>query len=154
LPVSGDLRVGGRHALEGNASGTIERCDPPSSFFATWEFGGEVTWIEVRVTAEPRGTHMQIEHISHVDDSRWAEFGPGAVGFGWDLTLPGMSLYLTTRSPVDRAAIAAWLASSDARELITRSSEAWCDAAIEAGSAEADARAAADRTTAAYVGDA
>jgi hypothetical protein len=32
LPVSGDLRVGGRYQLEGNASGTIERCDPPNSF--------------------------------------------------------------------------------------------------------------------------
>jgi hypothetical protein len=29
LPISGDLRLHGRFELEGNASGTIERCDPP-----------------------------------------------------------------------------------------------------------------------------
>src|SRR6266568_8799732 len=76
LPVSGDLRLGGRYQLQGNAGGTIERCDPPKSFFATWEYGGEVSWIEVRLTAEAAGgTRMEIEHIAHVDDERWAEFG-------------------------------------------------------------------------------
>ena len=34
LPVSGDLRLGGRYQLEGNAGGTIERCDPPRSLRA------------------------------------------------------------------------------------------------------------------------
>ncbi len=29
LPVSGDLRLGGRYAIEGNASGTVESCDAP-----------------------------------------------------------------------------------------------------------------------------
>jgi uncharacterized protein YndB with AHSA1/START domain len=52
LPVSGELKLGGRYQLEGNAGGTIERCDPPHSFSATWEYGGEVSWIEVRLTAE------------------------------------------------------------------------------------------------------
>src|SRR5205823_4790522 len=45
LPISGDLRLHGRYELEGNAAGTIERCDPPRSFSATWEFRGQVTWI-------------------------------------------------------------------------------------------------------------
>ena len=31
LPISGDLRPGGRYELEGNASGTIERCEPPTA---------------------------------------------------------------------------------------------------------------------------
>src|SRR5436305_3837762 len=52
LPCSGELRAGGSYRLEGNASGTITRCEPPSGFDATWEFGGEVSWIEVRLTAE------------------------------------------------------------------------------------------------------
>lgn len=41
LPVSGELRLGGRYQLDGNAGGTIERCDPPNGFAATWEYGGE-----------------------------------------------------------------------------------------------------------------
>src|ERR1700747_1695440 len=97
LPVSGELKLGGRYQLEGNAGGTIERCDPPKSFFATWEYGGEVSWIELRLTSvEDGGTRFELEHIAHVDDERWAEFGPGAVGVGWDTGLLGLSLYLAT----------------------------------------------------------
>src|SRR4029450_4047811 len=47
LPVSGELKVGGRYQLEGNAGGVIERCEPPRSFAATWEYGGAISWIEV-----------------------------------------------------------------------------------------------------------
>ena len=54
LPVSGDLRLGGRYQLEGNAGGTVERCEPPVSFAATWEYGGEVSWIEVRSLSSER----------------------------------------------------------------------------------------------------
>src|ERR1700730_394835 len=81
LPISGDLRLGGHYQLQGNAGGKIERCDPPKSFAATWEYGGEVSWIEVRLTAEPQGgTRFELEHTAAVGDERWAEFGPGAVG--------------------------------------------------------------------------
>src|SRR5499427_8957987 len=67
LPVSGDLRPGGHYQLEGNAGGTIERCDPPKSFFATWEYGGEVSWIELRLTtAEDERTRFELEPIAHV----------------------------------------------------------------------------------------
>ena len=39
LPISGDLRVGGRYQLEGNAGGEIVRCDRPSEIGLTWEIG-------------------------------------------------------------------------------------------------------------------
>jgi uncharacterized protein YndB with AHSA1/START domain len=151
LPVSGELRVGGRYALEGNASGTIERCDPPKSFFATWEYGGEVSWIELRLTsvAEAR-TRFELEHIAHVDDERWAEFGPGAVGVGWDLGLMGLGRHLESGAAVDRAESMAWMMSEEGRRFVTSSSEAWGRANAAAGEPEERARAAAERTTAAY----
>ena len=40
LPVEGDLKLGGRYQLKGNAGGTITACTPPNHFAATWEFGG------------------------------------------------------------------------------------------------------------------
>jgi uncharacterized protein YndB with AHSA1/START domain len=40
LPVEGDLKLGGRYQLKGNAGGTITRCDPPEALDLTWEFGG------------------------------------------------------------------------------------------------------------------
>ena len=54
LPITGDLQAGGQYQLEGNANGTILTCDPPREFTATWEYGGGVSWIEVRVTHEGR----------------------------------------------------------------------------------------------------
>jgi uncharacterized protein YndB with AHSA1/START domain len=152
LPVSGELRPGGSYQLQGNAGGTIERCDPPSTFFATWEYGGEVSWIEVRLTAQAQGTRFELDHIAHVGDTRWAEYGPGAVGVGWDLALPGLARHLASRASVDPAEGAAWVASKEGRRFMTLSSEAWRDASIAAGADEAAARAAGDRTTAAYAG--
>ena len=43
LPVSGDLRLGGRYELKGNAGGKILRCDPPHHLAVTWEYGGDVS---------------------------------------------------------------------------------------------------------------
>jgi uncharacterized protein YndB with AHSA1/START domain len=154
LPISGDLRVGGHYQLEGQAGGTIERCDPPRSFFATWEFGGDVSWIEVRLTAMATGqTRFELEHISHVDDVRWAEYGPGAVGVGWDLGLMGLGMHLASAGqPVDPNAVAAWMASEDGRQLVRASSQGWEQASVAAGTDPSAAHAAAERTTVFYTG--
>ena len=101
LPVTGDLKPGGRYQIEGNAGGTIECCDPPREFTATWEFGGQVSWIEVRLTSEPAGgTRLELEHIAD-PGTPWAEFGPGAVGVGWDMALTGLVTHLASGQPVN-----------------------------------------------------
>ncbi|HEY4420115.1 MAG TPA: SRPBCC family protein [Pseudonocardia sp.] len=153
LPVTGDLRVGGHYQLQGNAGGTVERCDPPHGFAATWEFGGEVSWIEVRLTEVSDGrTRFELEHIAHVDDERWAEFGPGAVGIGWDGAVMGLALHLASGRQVDAAAFETWSATDEGRRFFTSASDAWCAASTAAGTDAAAARAAADRATAAYTG--
>ncbi len=153
LPVSGDLREGGRFALQGNASGTIERCEPPHTVFATWEFGGQVSWIELRLSAESDGrSRFALEHIARVEDEIWAQFGPGAVGVGWELGVMGLTLHLSGAERLDPAAVQAWQASDAGREFIARSSEGWAQAAIAAGADAADARAAAARTKDFYTG--
>jgi uncharacterized protein YndB with AHSA1/START domain len=150
LPVAGDLRAGGRYQLEGNAGGTIERCDPPDSFAATWEYGEQVSWIEVRLSAQQSGeTRVELEHIAHVDD-KWAEFGPGAVGIGWDLSFLGLAIHLSSGTALDRQETTAWVASAEGGRFMSLSSQEWCDASIEAGADAAEAAAAAGRTTAAY----
>jgi uncharacterized protein YndB with AHSA1/START domain len=153
VPVSGELKLGGRFQVQGNASGTIEHCDPPKSFGATWEFGGEISWIELRLNAEADGsTRLELEHTAHVDDERWTEFGPGAVGIGWDLSLMGLATHLSSGEAVDQQQAAAWLTSEDGKLFMTLSSEQWRDASIAAGTDEAGATAAADRCIAAYTG--
>jgi uncharacterized protein YndB with AHSA1/START domain len=152
LPVSGELRVGGHYRIEGNASGTIERCDPPHSFAATWELGGDVSWIEVRLSAADESrTELVLEHIAHVSDERWAQFGPGAVGVGWDLALAkGLAAHLASGATVDPGEAMAWSASQEGRQFIAQSSEAWGIASVAAGADQSAAEAAADRTTAFY----
>jgi uncharacterized protein YndB with AHSA1/START domain len=153
LPVSGDLRLGGRYQLEGNAGGTIERCDPPRSFAATWEFGGQESWIEVSLTEQPDGRiRLELEHIAHVTVELWAQFGPGAVGVGWDMTLLGLARHLSGYEPNGPELAATWLVSDEARQFIELSSELWCQASIAAGTPATEALAAAERTVAAYTG--
>lgn len=154
LPVSGDLREGGRYAFEGNASGTIERCEPPRGLSATWEYGGQVSWVELRLTPEPGGgARFALEHVAHVDDQIWAQFGPGAVGVGWDGAVLALSLYLAGSGFADAAAGAAWQASDQGREFSRRAGERWAEASIAAGTDPADARAAAERTAEFYGGE-
>ena len=151
LPVSGDLRPGGHYQLEGNAGGTVQSCDPPNRFSATWEFGGQVSWIEVRLTPGPDGTRLQIEHLIPADE-RWAEFGPGAVGVGWDMALLGLAGHLSSGAGVSPEEGAAWAASAEGRQFMTLSSRRWEQADAVAGTDASTARAAAERTMAAYTG--
>ncbi len=154
MPISGDLRPGGRYQLEGNAGGTIERCAKPA-LAVTWEYGSEVSWIEVRLEPEPDGrTRLVLEHVAHVDDERWLQYGPGALGVGWELALIGLALHLASGEPNDPRAWEAWMTSPEGVELVTRSSGSWADASIVAGTDEAEARAAGERTTAFYTGSA
>jgi uncharacterized protein YndB with AHSA1/START domain len=152
LPVSGDLRPGGRYQITGNASGTIERCDPPTSFSATWEYGSEVSWIELRLTAEDdERTRFELEHVAHVDDERWAQFGPGAVGIGWDLAVMGFELHIASGGEaVDPEAVAVWMASDAGRDFVAQASRAWRDASVAAGTDPAAADAAEAGSTAFY----
>jgi uncharacterized protein YndB with AHSA1/START domain len=153
LPISGDLREGGRYQLEGQAGGTVQRCSAPHGFAATWEYGGEVSWIELRLTSEASGrTRFELEHTAHVDDQRWAEFGPGAVGVGWDLALLGLVGHLGFVVAPSPSEGAAWAASEEGKQYITLSSQAWREASVAAATEPEQARAAAERTTAFYTG--
>ena len=152
LPVSGELREGGRYQVQGNAGGLIERCEPPRRLEATWEFGGQVSWIELRLSdAAGGGTRLELEHIAHVDD-HWAQFGPGAVGVGWDLALLGLTRHLVTGAAVDPETATTFPASEEGRRFIEESSRGWCEAAIAAGADAAEATAAAERTFAFFTG--
>jgi len=68
-----------------------------------------------------------------VDDERWAQFGPGAVGVGWDSGLIGLYLHLTTRQAVDPAKMAEWSASEEGHRFLTASSDAWYEASVAFG---------------------
>jgi uncharacterized protein YndB with AHSA1/START domain len=149
-PVSGDLRPGGRFQLTGNASGQILRCEPPRRLEVTWESpGGQpVTRVTAELAAAGGGTDFELRHSGPVDPQFWAQFGPGAVGVGWDLGLFGLALHLAGLARPEQVA---GPPSASYRDLVTGSSAAW-QAAAEAGGTEPEqAKAAADRTAAFYL---
>lgn len=150
LPVSGDLGVGGRYQLEGNAGGVVERCDEPDSFALTWEMGPMVSWLEVQLSAAGEGTRFELIHEAHVDPGMWAQFGPGAVGLGWDLALLGLGLHLDRGEALDRAKGEAFPLTSEGTEFVRAGATAWGEAAIADGDDPDVARQAAEGSVAFY----
>ena len=143
LPVSGELQPGGRYSLQGNADGTIERCEPPRELDLTWEARDEISWVELRLSEAPEGkARFTLDHIAEVKDDFWDQYGPGAVGVGWELALDALGLYLGggTPNPVPDPAVVAAI------------SDGWYEASVAFGTPEAAARTAADNTTAFYTG--
>lgn len=158
LPVSGDLQVGGRYQFEGNAGGTVETCEPPKRFTATWEFNEQVSWIAVRLIPDGEGARLELEHTALLDESDpeqqqfWEQFGPGATGVGWDLALHGLHLHLSTGAAVDPRAAEAWSMSPEGIAYLSECSRLWGEASIADGTPREAAEAAAARTTAFYTG--
>src|SRR5918993_2194400 len=87
MPISGDLRVGGHFQLQGNAGGEILACEPPRRLKVTWACNSPVSWVTVILSEEVEGARLELEHLTHIEGDFWEQFGPGAVGIGWELGL-------------------------------------------------------------------
>lgn len=152
-PVSGDLRLGGRYQVEGNAGGEITACERHSHYVLTWEFGGDVSWVEVRVEDEGSGrARLTLTHTAHLSE-HWDTFGPGAGGVGWEMGFLGLALYLA-EPDWPKPDVLEFATSADGKAFITGSSEGWGHAAVAAGTDPEAAAAAARQTTAFYTGEA
>lgn len=145
-PVSGDLVLGGTYQVEGNAGGTVERCDEPTSFAVTWEMGPQVSWLEISLTAADDGTELRLTHEAAVDPTMWNQFGPGAVGIGWDLGLLGLGIHLDTGAPVDRSVADVLHTTPEGKSFIRGAADGWAAASIADGDQPDEATAAADRS--------
>ncbi len=157
LPIEGDLRLGGRYQLEGNAGGEITRCDPPEALDVTWEFAGNVSWVSVRLVPEEDGVRLTLVHTMGKDEAseeHWASYGPGATGVGWDLSFLGLGWFLEGGGEaIDREATEAWMASEDGKTFIRGCAESWGRAHAEAGESAEVAEAMAARTAGFYTGE-
>lgn len=153
LPVSGDLRLGGRYQFQGNARGTITECVPHKKIGATWEFGTAVTWVTVTLTPEGNRTRLELEHVA-ITDPNLPPFGPGAVGVGWELGLSGLAWHVAEpTASIDPATGAAWPTTPEGKEFVRTSSTGWGEADIAAGENPAKARAGAEMTRQFYTGE-
>ncbi|WP_413317107.1 SRPBCC domain-containing protein [Agrococcus sp. 1P02AA] len=161
LPISGDLRLGGRYQLEGNAGGTILECRPPegetAGYRVTWEFGGGVTWLSVRLRASGEGTLLELEHVARDADvpaEMRDTFGPGATGVGWEGGLLGLALHLhepdSAMTPEEGAA---WGTTEEGRAFHRGAADAWARASVANGTDPAAAQRQADATYGFYSGE-
>jgi uncharacterized protein YndB with AHSA1/START domain len=156
LPVEGDLKLGGRYQLKGNAGGTITRCDAPEALDLTWEFAGDTSWVNVRLARDGERARLTLEHIAHtggIGEEHLRKYGPGATGVGWDLGLYGLKRHVANPgAAVDPQAVEGWMLSSEGKAFIRQCGEAWAEAHIASGANPEEARAQAERTIAFYTG--
>lgn len=154
-PVSGELKEGGHYQIEGNANGTITRCEKPRGYSATWEFGGQVSWIEVRLTPAGDGTRFELEHVAKAEfpNDFWDRYGPGATGVGWDLAMLGLARHLGDPSAtLDPEVIATWHTTEEGRTFLRLAADRWAEVAAGYGVDPAAAKAQGDHTYAFYTG--
>jgi uncharacterized protein YndB with AHSA1/START domain len=143
LPLSGELRPGGTFQLEGNAGGTVTTCEPPHRLQLTWQFGDtEPSLVSLELIAAGEETTELVLRHTVPDDDHWAQFGPGAVGVGWEGALSGLAAFIAGE---DR--------SNDPQSMVAfmrRSAVLWGAAHEAAGTAPAVAAEAAARTSGFY----
>ena len=152
LPVTGELRPGGRYQLEGNAGGSITACGRPWHLALTWEFGGDVSWVEIRFSQGGAGqARLGLTHTQRLSE-HWSRYGPAATGIGWELGLLGLALHLA-QPDAPKPDEMAFAASPDGKAFIRGSGEGWGQAAVVSGEDPDAARAAARRTIAFYTGE-
>ena len=151
-PTTGEFRLGGRFTIKDNASGEILACEKPKLLRVTWEYGGQVSWVDATLNASDEGTSLVVEHTGAVPPEMWDQFGPGAVGIGWEMMLMGLAEHLerpdeALPDPASPEMV------SPLNEFMVLSSAAWADASVTAGTDPGQARAAADRCFAFYTGN-
>ena len=153
MPIKGELKLGGRYQLEGNAGGTIETCDYLNHIGLTWVFGEDTSWVDIRFThARGDRARLTLTHTSILSDF-WETYGPGATGVGWEMGFLGLALY-TSDPNFEKPDPEEFAFSPDGKAMLTGSSNAWGQAAIAAGTDADKAQAAANQTTAFYTGEA
>jgi uncharacterized protein YndB with AHSA1/START domain len=157
--VEGELRLGGRYQIKGNAGGSITRCERPEAVDVTWEYMDTTSWVTARLAPDGRRARLTLEHIAHKDGTGDAaeffkNFGPAAGGVGWDLWLHGLGRHLADpAASLDHEAFDAWASSTDEGKAFVRvSGEAWGAADAASGEDPDEARARAERTIAFYTG--
>ena len=156
LPVSGELKLGGRYQFEGNAGGEVLACEPPRLLRISWVMGepspDNFSEVEVRLSPVDGGTQFELVHTATVPPEMWEQFGPGAVGVGWDGGLLGLGQHLVDPAwDMPDEEKQAWVFSEEAKQFNTAASAAWGEAWRASGASDEQVAAAVAATTAFYV---
>ena len=121
----------------------------------TWEMRGDASWVEVTLTPEGDNTRLLLEHAADVPEEFMLQYGPGAVGVGWELALLGLGLYLDA-GDLDgdiRTEGTEWAMSAEGKAFATQASQAWGEAWIASGIDPEVGKKAIAATSAFYTGE-
>lgn len=159
-PVEGDLRLGGRYQVVGNAGGEVLVCTPPqegrAGYRVTWEFGGAVSWLEIGLSRiDDDTTRLELTHIAKIaglPPGFWETYGPGATGVGWDQGLLGLALHLTGGERIAPEDAEAWMLGDEGRRFSRSAADAWARAQVADGGDPDAAASAATNTYLFYTG--
>jgi uncharacterized protein YndB with AHSA1/START domain len=154
MPITGELKVGGSFQLQGNAGGEILECVEPERLRVSWLYGPDPGFSEVEVRLTPEDgerTVVELEHVAVVPDDFWDQFGPGAVGVGWDLGLYGLALHLAGGG-IGKEEAVTWHTTPEGGAFITGSGEGWGEAYAASGADEETVTGTTARTIAFYTG--
>ena len=161
LPISGELREGGRYQFEGQAGGEVLSCEPPAAgaaaYSVSWEAMGSVSWVTVRLEAvSEESTRFELEHSSKVADvpaEMWETFGPGATGVGWDGGLLGLALHLgAVEGSLAPSEAEAWAGTEEGRAFYRGAADGWAVAHTASGEDPEVTQRNADATYGFYTG--
>ena len=151
-PVTGELKLGGRFQIQDNAAGSVVSCQSGESYSITWEFAGDVSWVDVSLVAlEHSSVRLSIAHTMNFSE-HWTHYGPGATGVGWELSLYGLAFFLL-HPDEQKFDEMEFVSSQLGKSTIEQSSEGWTQADITSGTPAEHAQQAAHRTVAFYTGD-
>lgn len=154
LRPTGELREGGRYELaEMGTTGTVQRCEKPSTVLLSWESMGSTSELELGVEAADEGSRFTLRHRNPAGE-HWDRFGPAATGCGWDGAIFALAAHLKDPSADLKAGqFACWETSAEAAEFTRDTAAAWAASDIAAGVDPDAAREAAERTAAFYLGE-
>ncbi|MEO1028677.1 MAG: polyketide cyclase, partial [Pseudomonadota bacterium] len=135
----------------------IISCDPPRSFYVSWEYGDDVSWIKVDLEAVDRGTRLTLKHImlkSEAGEAHWKKYGPAATGVGWELAFLALDYVLSNAGMIiDAAENAAWMTTAAGKLFMRQSAEKWGEAHARAGEVREIALEMAKQTASFYTGE-
>jgi uncharacterized protein YndB with AHSA1/START domain len=143
-PVSGNLQLGGKYQIEGNAGGVIEACVEPETFSLTWVYGGGTSWVTVNLSPDADGTTLELIHEAPIWKAFWDQYGPGATGVGWALALLALHQHIATGQSWGTNNETTFLVSPEGQQFLEATAAGWGAAAVADGDDPDAAKAAAD----------
>ena len=130
-------------------------CERPSFIAVTGEMMGGVSWVDLSFAPEGTGKRVTVRHTAGTADlpaAMWDQFGPGAVGSGWEGGFLRLEMTLNTPDAPRDPALATWHAKPEGRAFFTDSAKAWAKAAIAGGEDAEKMRATMPNLIAFYTG--